>query len=155
MERSKPLYRKVNSRARGSRHGEQGGDYRHERHRTGALDNDAMRSSMHSGHRHGRDYTPLFRFLMSKVGQPWSATHSEASARLDTLAPIAWIVAVGNTPRQDRVRVDESTYFSGLYVDDNGLLQQVAPDLRARDMVPACSCCTHTFNGVRFGQEVP
>lgn len=153
MDRSAPLFRRVNARARNSGHGVHGGDYRHERHRKATLSSDATRGSMHAGHRHGRDYTPLFRFLLSKVGRPWGQVHSEACARLDTPEPIAWIVATGNTPRRDQVRVGGASYFSGLYVDEAGLLQRVAPALTAKDMVPSCTCCTHTFNGVRFGED--
>ncbi|AWH23124.1 hypothetical protein [Stenotrophomonas sp. ZAC14D2_NAIMI4_6] len=153
MDRSAPLFRRVNARARNSRHGEHGGEYRNERHRKGTLASEATRGSMHGGHRHGRDYTPLFRFLLSKVGQPWVQVHSEACARLDTPEPITWIVATDNAPRRDQVRVGEASYFSGLYVDEAGLLQRVAPALTAKDMVPSCTCCTHTFNGVRFGED--
>ena len=106
---------------------------------------------MHSRHRHGRDYTPLFRFLISRVGKPWSEVFAEAKSRLDTTDPIFWLVARTEAKRREFVRVGESSYFSGLYVDDQGLLKFVNPELRPQDMQPSCTCCTHTLNGVRFG----
>ena len=142
----KPLYRKVNTRARGVRH-QFGGDYRHVRTTKGA---ESDRGSMHGTKQRGLDYTPLFRFLLSKVGEPWDDVFSEAASRLDKTEPVFWLVALREDERRDTVRVGESTHFSGLYVDDGGTLQLVNPDLRPEDMAPTCTCCTHTLNGVRF-----
>jgi hypothetical protein len=50
-------------------------------------------------------------------------------------------------------RVGESTCYSGLYVDESGIPRITNPDLRAEDLTPYCTCCTHTFNGVRFGSR--
>jgi hypothetical protein len=110
---------------------------------------------MHSATRHGRDYTPLFRFLLSRVGHPWAEVHSEAVDRLDDPEPIFWMVALTEADREPYFRCGESTYFSGLYVDPNGDLALVDPNLDAEQMVPFCACCTHTLNGVRFGQPYP
>jgi hypothetical protein len=148
--RSSPLYRSVNTRTHGVQHG-QGGDYRHERNAKSSLMSEANHSSMHSRHMHGRDYTPLFRFLISRVGKPWDEIYAEAKSRLDTVDPIFWLVARTETERSDFVRVGESSYFSGLFVDDQGFLRLVNPGLRPQDMKPSCTCCTHTLNGVRFG----
>jgi hypothetical protein len=106
---------------------------------------------MHGTHQRGLDYTPLFRFLHSKIGQPWDEVFSEAVARLDKSEPIFWVVARHEYDRLDMVRVGECTYVSGLYVDDDGLLQCVNPQLSIEHMTPTCTCCTHTLNGVRFG----
>lgn len=38
---------------------------------------------MHGKVKRGLDYTPLFRFLLAKVGMPWNEIHPEAIARLD------------------------------------------------------------------------
>ena len=151
---SEPLYRSVNTQTHGVRH-HVGGDYRTGRPTQAASDVEPTRSAMHGKARRGRDYTPLFRFLMSRTGQPWDIVFSEAKARLDQTDPIFWLVARLDTERQEVVRVGESTHFSGLYVDAEGLLQIVNPNLRSEDMVPTCTCCTHTFNGVRFGQAAP
>jgi hypothetical protein len=72
-----PLYRKVNTRARGVRHNF-GGEYRWRRG-----DSEDNRTGMARGVQRGLDYTPLFRFLLSRVGDDWDEVHSEAVSRLD------------------------------------------------------------------------
>jgi hypothetical protein len=146
--RSAPLYRSVNTRTHGARHG--GGDFRHERGTKEARSGDSTRTSMRGGQQHGRDYTPLFRFLLSRVGGPWAEIYSEAKRRLDTVDPVFWLVARTEADRRDFVRIGESSYFSGLFIDEAGLLQLVNPRLRPENMKPSCTCCTHTLNGVRF-----
>ena len=105
---------------------------------------------MHSGQKHGLDYTPLFKFLLSKVGQDWDDVHSEAISRLDREEPIFWMVANDYSEGQDYVRVGKSTYYSGLYVDANNILTVFNPDITSETMLPNCACCTHTFNGSRL-----
>lgn len=152
-DRPAPLYRKVDTTAHGVRH-RFGGDERDVRAaRSARLDDDApARAGMHGRVRRGRDYTPLFRFLQSRVGQPWASVHSEAVARLDDdRAPIGWLVTVHGPPARDRVLIGESSWWRALYVDDAGLLQFVDPSLDAAELAPDCACCTHTLDGVRFG----
>jgi hypothetical protein len=146
MNRAKkaPLYRKVNTCARGVHHNS-GGKYRWRRssqkdHRIG----------MARGVRRGLDYTPLFRFLLARVGADWNAVHSEAVARLDRPEPIFWLVALCPEDRRPVVGIGESTYFSGLYVDEDNRLQVVDPSIGPGTLEPACACCTHTFNGIPF-----
>ncbi|WP_284165299.1 hypothetical protein [Frigidibacter sp. SD6-1] len=146
----RPLYRKVNSRTHNVRHGH-GGDYRHERNTKAEKANESHLGSMHSGHRHGLDYTPLFRFLLSRVGQDWNLTFGEAVSRIDCVEPIFWMVALRAEDRESYFRCGESSYFSKLYVDEQNILQLVDPTLVADSMKPFCSCCTHTLNGERFG----
>jgi len=55
--------------------------------------------------------------------------------------------------KKEYVRTGNSTYFSGMYVEDNGKLQLINPELRAKNMTPSCNCCTHTLNGKVFGTE--
>lgn len=143
-----PLYRRVNTRTHGVRHG--GGDYRHERSRSRDVDA-PVRGSMHAGQRLGRDYTPLYRFLASKVGEPWDAVFSEAKSRLDTVEPIRPVVARDAEAGRALVRTGESSYVGGLYVDADGRLQRVDATLDAATLRPSCACCTHTFEGVPFG----
>ncbi len=145
--RKKPLYRKVNTRARGVHHNK-GGDYRHERNTKAENSREATLGSMHGKQRRGLDYTPLFRFLLSKVGEDWNAAHSEAVSRLDTEEPIFWMVARSEADKRPCVRIGESSIYSGLYVNENGKLAKVDPQLRNEDLTPDCPCCTHTFNGV-------
>ena len=149
--KKKPLFRKVNTRTHGVKHGD-GGKARWDRGTKPANNRDYLGGSMHSHHRHGRDYTPLFRFLISKVGTPWDVVHKEAVERLDTPEPIYWLVAENEADELPYVRVGESSYFSGLRVDRAGCLAFVDPELNEESLQPFCSCCTHTFNGKRFTQ---
>jgi hypothetical protein len=147
-----PLYRKVNTRARGVHHNF-GGEYRHDRNTKDAQQSEGTRTSMHGKAQRGLDYTPLFRFLLSKIGKNWNQVYAEAVERLDRPEPIFWLVAMDANQRNETVRVGESTYYSGLYVDDEGLLQMVNPTLGPSSLAPYCKCCTHTFNGKPFTQR--
>lgn len=141
----KPLFRKVNTKARGGAHAH-GGDYRDTRSRE-------PRGKMGGKRRRGLDYTPLFRFLLSKVGQKWDDVFSEASARLDRVEPIFWVVALDIDQGKETVRVGESTYFSELWVDKEGSLRKVEPSLNESSFPPSCRFCTHTFNGIQYTQR--
>ncbi len=143
------LFRRVNTKARGVHH-RFGGDYRHQRHTKREALSDATRQSMHGESQRGLDYTPLFKFLLSRIGRDWNSTHAEAVARLDRPEPIFWVVALHEQDRQEYVRIGQSSYYSGLYVDAAGKLQVVNPDLGSSSLSPQCGCCTHTFNGTRF-----
>ncbi|MBK9258993.1 MAG: hypothetical protein IPM54_04080 [Polyangiaceae bacterium] len=146
--RKQPLYRKKNTTARGVHH-RFGGDFRHERN---AKQESPERSqgSMHGKQQRGLDYTPLFMFLLSKVGSQWDSVHREAVARLDRTEPIFWLVALREEERRAVVLIGDTSYYSGLFVDESGILQMVDPDLGPQDLTPTCMCCTHTLNGVRF-----
>ena len=156
--RNAPLYRKVNTTARGVHH-HFGGEYRHARHSNPSRDVGRTHESMGGKIRRGLDYTPLFRFLLSKVGADWTAIQSEAVARLDRPDPIYWLVARSLKDQREFVCVGESTYFSGLYIDAANRLQIVNASIGPNSLHPKCKCCTHTFNGIRFTQvfnsEVP
>lgn len=147
----KPLFRKVNTRARGVRHNF-GGDFKYSKNKKRETI-EQVKGSMHGKSERGLDYTPLFRFLLTKIGNDWNEVFSEAKARLDKTEPIYWIVALNEYDRKDFVRVGESSYFSGMYVDDEGKLQLTNPELTAKGMTPYCDCCTHTLNGEVFGSE--
>lgn len=149
MRRGEPLYRKVNTRARGVHHGT-GGDYRNERNTKREQASDARRGPMRGRSDRGLDYTPLYQFLISRVGARWDDVHREAVARLDREDPIYHLVARTPAAREPYVRVGESTYYSGLYVDDDNRLQLVDPEVTATTLEPRCACCTHTLNGVTF-----
>lgn len=151
MNRKKPLYRKVNTRTHGVRHGNRG-EARWDRHTKAGKADKARNSSMHSKHRHGLDYTPLFRFLLSRVGRVWEEVYQEAVSRLDRPEPIFWMVAANDMDQEAVVRLGENSYFSGLFVNAEGELAIVAPELTVDEMEPSCACCTHTFNGEQFGR---
>ncbi|PYC21520.1 hypothetical protein DMX02_12700 [Pseudomonas jessenii] len=147
----KPLYRKENTTAHNVWRNNPGGHYRDQRNTKAQSRNEATRGSMHGIKHHGYDYTPLFRFLFSRVGGHWDEIFSEAVSRLDRPDPVFWMVAIHEDDREDIVRLGESAYFNGLFVDEQKQLQIVNPQLTAEDMKPHCRCCTHTFNGVPFG----
>jgi len=149
--RSKPLYRRVNTRTHNVHHGS-GQKAKYARNTKAAGKAQSDKGSMHSGQRHGLDYTPLFRFLLSRVGRDWDVVHAEAVARLDRTEPIFWLVAEHESDREPVVRCSESSYFSGLYVDDYNILQIVDPSVTHETMDPTCACCTHTLNGVRLSK---
>lgn len=147
------LYRKVNTRTHLVRHRNHrtGDHYRYYRRTT--LPDQPEREKMKQGVRRGLDYTPLFRFLLSKVGESWDDVHSEAVSRLDREEPIFWLVAEDREEGKAVVRMGENSYYSGLYVDDDKILRIVAPEITADSLEPTCDCCTHTLNGERFTKE--
>lgn len=151
-ERKKPLYRPVNTRTHSVRHGSLLKS-RMERNSRKSRENDPLIGSMHSDQRHGFDYTPLFKFLLSRVGFDWNETYSEAKSRLDREDPIFWMVAACEADRQAYVRIGESSYFSGLYVSGSGRLALVDPAIDENSLAPFCSCCTHSFNGKTFTRK--
>lgn len=149
-ERKEPLFRKVNTRTRMVHHNS-GGDFRHDRNtkeQKEAEEFGVTRISMHSKVQRGLDYTPLFKFLLSKVGKEWTAIHKEALSRLDKEEPIFWLVARNEDEKQDVVCTDENSYYNGLFVDDNGILQKVNPEFSNTQLLIHCTCCTASFNGV-------
>lgn len=97
----------------------------------------------------GWDYTPLFKFLLSKVGGNWNSIYSEILPRINDRSIITWMI----DEEQDYVRVNESTYFSSLYIDEEGLLQIVNKSINENSLEPSCDCCTHTFNGKLFTKK--
>jgi hypothetical protein len=139
-----PLYRKVNTKARGVFH-EFGSDAKYDRHTK-----KGMKKNMKKDVHRGLDYTPLFRFLLSKVGSNWDDVLPIAQSRLDHDEPIYWMVAVRESDKKRYFLAGESSYYSGLFVDENNILQLVDPNLHNEDLSPSCSCCTHTFNGKPF-----
>ena len=145
--KKEPLYRKVNTQARGVYH-HFGGDFR-----SGRSSDNVETQKMSHGKRRGLDYTPLFKFLLSRVGRDWDDVYSEVVARLDKIEPIFIMVSLQNQKKNDFFRVGESTFYSGLYVDENGTLQIVSPEIGPDTIEPYCKCCTHTFNGKPFTKK--
>lgn len=145
------LFRKVNTKTFNVHHNF-GGDFKNTRNsKKETLEQ--TKGKMFGRKERGLDYTPLYRFLLSKVGLDWDTVFSEAKSRLNSSDPIFWMVALRENEKEDFIRTGESSYFSGLYVDNSGVLQISNPNLKAKDMKPFCNCCTHTFNGKLFGTE--
>jgi hypothetical protein len=164
MNREKPpLYRKVNTTAH-MMHRQRGGDFADDRNTKlmevkaegGRLPMDKSKGKS----RQGFDYTPLFKFLLSRVGQPWTNVYQEARSRIDKEDPIWWIVrrpelddhySISTTRLR---RVGESSYYTGLHVDDDGLLQVEDKTVGPKDVQDSiyCLCCTYTLNGNPVGR---
>lgn len=153
--RKEPLYRRVNTRTRNVRDHVHGGDFRHVRNAKDPEREFITHASMGAKTDRGLDYTPLYRFLLSRVGQPWADTYREAASRLDKPDEIFELVARHRDDARSVVRTGYSSYFSGMYVGDDGLLHRTDPSLDEHSLEPDCRCCTHTFNGVRFTRPCP
>lgn len=146
--KKEPLYRKVNTRARNVHHNF-GGDFKYSRNKKQET-LQQTKGTMFGKKERGLDYTPLFRFLLSKVGLEWNDIFSEAKSRLDKTEPIFWLVALSENDKEDFVRIGESSYFSGMYIDQEGILQLSNPTLKTTELKHYCECCTHTFNGTEY-----
>jgi hypothetical protein len=142
------LYRKVNTRARNVNHNF-GGDFKYSRNKKQET-LEQTKGTMFGKKERGLDYTPLFRFLLSKVGLEWNEIFSEAKSRLDKTEPIFWLVALSVNDKEDVVRIGESSYFSGMYIDEEGILKLSNPTLKPTELKHFCECCTHTFNGIEY-----
>ena len=149
-EKSK-LFRKVNTKTFNVHHNF-GSDFKNTRNKKKET-LEQTKGKMSGKTERGLDYTPLFRFLLTKVGKNWDEVFSEAKSRLDKTNPIFSMVALREEDKKDYIGIGESSYFSGLYVVENGVLQLCNAVLKAVDMKPYCDCCTHTFNGKLFGTE--
>lgn len=151
MNRQKEkLYRKENKRAM-HYHGDTGSDFRYERHTKKMKKFEGTHKSMKGNKQRGMDYTPLFMFLLSKVGEKWDNVFSEAVSRLDKEEPIWWMVKLDLTNKEKYRNVTcgimraENAQYHTLTVDENGILVKINPD--AKPYPPSCDCHTHTFNG--------
>lgn len=149
------LYRRVNTTTR-HHSNNPGADYRWERNRKKRADEELpQRESMHSKQQRGLDYSPLFHFLLSKIGQKWDEVYSEAKSRLDRDEPIFWLVARHEHKQRDYVCCGDFSFYPGLFVDELGFLRQVNPHITADDIPVTCRCCTHRFIGVPLSWKEP
>lgn len=155
----KKLYRRDNKTARGY-FGDKGGDYCHSRNTKAMTEFEGQRKGMGGKVERGVDYTPLYKFLLSKVGKVWGDVYAEAVSRLDKKDPIFDMVVLvpeadNGQPDYGVVRVGNNSYYSMLTVDEQGVLVKVNPNVVIDDLEPSCPCCTHTFNGEVFTQKHP
>lgn len=146
--RLKPLYRKENKVSLSNKYYvSKGSEYRYDRHTKAFQNDDRNHKPMNSG-KHGYDYTPLFKFLLSKIGCEWDQIYSEAKTRLNDTDPIFWMVALHETQHRDIVRIGESSYYSGLFVDKTRKLAVVNPNVTTSDIPKPYPGETLTFNGI-------
>jgi len=154
MNRQKEkLYRKDNKLAN-HYEGDRGSDYRHDRHskKTQVFLESGSFIPMKKRDR-GMDYTPLYKFLLSKVGCNWDEVHSEAVSRLDKEDPIWYIVKLDVNPVRmggksfptSVVWMGDTSQYSALTVNEDRILVKI--DENAKPYPPSCKCCTFTFNG--------
>lgn len=143
LNKSRKLYRSVNTTTRHYSNNP-GAEYRRERN-CKKVGNEllAKHGTMHGRQNRGRDYTPLFYFLIKHIGKPWDEIFSEVCGRLDTTGPVFWLVALYEHQQRDLVCIGESSFYPGLFVDENGILQQVNPSITGKDVKVTCRCCTH------------
>jgi hypothetical protein len=157
MHQKKPLYRKVNTKTHGVRHNS-GGKAKWDRNTKDSRKKGGSKQSMGGRKQRGLDYTPLYKFLISRVGHDWDETYSEAKSRLDREGAekaIFWIIPQDELEPRPLIRTGESSYYSGLFIDDDNILQRIDPDMTIDDLFPSCNCCTHTFNGNVYTNKHP
>jgi hypothetical protein len=143
MNEIKPLYRTINTRTHHVRHNS-GQDSKHDRNTK-----NGMGKSMKRDTNRGLDFTPLYIFLISKIGKNYDDVYSEALSRIPKSEKevIDHLFEDGQDKHFPYVRCGEHSYFSRLTVDKNGLIQKFYPDLTINDIYPSCDCHTHTFDG--------
>lgn len=113
LNKSRKLYRSDNTTTRHYSINP-GGEYRWGRNRKKAEDELlAKRETMHGRQKRGRDYTPLFYFLVKQIGQPWDKVFSEVCGRLDTTEPVFWLVALHERKRAARTVLTGMCYSVG------------------------------------------
>ncbi len=71
----------------------------------------------------GRDYTPLYRFLMSKEGYNFDEVYSEAVSRVDNKMRIFDIIKTASA--FPVVRIGDGTYYHTMYIDKDKILKFV------------------------------
>ena len=140
----KPLWRKMNKEIRGVER--VGSKY------DKGTKNGTRKSMSSSGN--DKDYRPLYKFLLKHVGENFDDVCSQIYDRIDDRERIWDIVdkqLSGDVyGRSDVCRVEESSYYSVLIIDENNNLQLKNPNLRIEHLFPSCDCCTHTFNGIPY-----
>jgi len=147
MKRTEPLYRKEKKTGLSTHYYVvTGSDYRRTRNSKKQKEFDGHKQPMNTG-KWGVDYTPLYRYLLSKVGQKWADVYSAVCARL----PIEHREAIGYMVVTDTdnpyFRYGENSYFSTLTVKD-GILVKVDGEKSFIPPPPIKSVCsTYTFNG--------
>lgn len=93
------------------------------------------------------DFTPLYKYLQSKVGEDYDTVYSNVVERIprNQRGVIDYIVMADNTG-DGVARLGESTYFRTLYVDENNKLQFVNKDYK-QTVSKWCYMDTTTLDG--------
>lgn len=158
MRETKPLYRKVNRKSSWQNHNCQGkgGNFSSQRNTKASKKFEGTHLRMikrGAGPDTGYDYTPLFHYLLMRIGDQWKDIYSDIKPRLNDTEPIFWIVSLADdvSGEPEYVRLGEASYWSRLYVNPEGQLQKVNPELES--IQPFCTCHTHSFNGKKLRTE--
>lgn len=150
LKEKKPLYRKVNTKALHHHH-HTGPDAKNQRNTKQGISR-----SMSKDKQRGLDFTPLYKFLLSKIGSNWDKVHSEAVSRIpigeeDAIYHIVYKESDDYNKKLTLERgytlCGESSRYSLLVIDEDNKLALAKPELKNEDIHPSCNCCTHTFNG--------
>jgi CRISPR/Cas system-associated endonuclease/helicase Cas3 len=113
----KPLYTKVNRRSyQSSQYEYSGGDHKHLRNTKKFKNLDAKRISMKGRNIQARDYTPLYKYLISNVGRSWDDIYSEIKPRLKGIErevknPIFYIVEINTILKDGKLYYSEDHFF--------------------------------------------
>lgn len=167
IDNKNPLYRKVNKITHnGFRFYCQESDrYRFEKHKKKYANKNRI-AIKRKQHRHEYDYAPLYKFLLSCVGREWDKVFEECQSRLDKVDPIMDMVTNVNKRglvveypefsngypcffHDWRACDDSRTYWSCLYVDNDGILRYVNESFTFTDIKHTDLYSIHTgsWNG--------
>lgn len=113
-----------------------------------------VRRSMSKTRSTMRDFTPLYQYLLSAVGEDFDMIKSHVYKRLEAQdRDVIWNMVATNDLQLNPdgiVRLTDNAYYSQLYVDNDNILKVYKPEVTINHLFPHCSCCTHTFNGTKF-----
>lgn len=140
LKDKKPLYRKEADAINNHHHS--GSDAKYDRNTKRGIS-----KHMKKNVKRGLDYTPLYKFLLSKVGQNFDEVYKEVIKRVNDRSAIFHMFRKHEFETGDFVRLGGSSFYNKLYIDDNNTIQKVNPNLKNEDFSPSCWCCTYTFNG--------
>lgn len=143
MNKKQPLYRKVAKAI--NNHHFKGSNAKYDRNTKRGIS-----KTLKKNIKRGLDYTPLYKFLLSKVGQNFNDIYREVIKRVSDRKAIFHMFRKHEFETGDFVRIGESSFYSKLYIDENNIIQKVNPDLKNEDFSPSCWCCTYTFNGSKL-----
>lgn len=159
-----PLFKKENKNSLSSHYNvRKGGDFRHTRNTKKQKEFEGSHQSMKAG-QFGYCYKPLFKFLLSKVGQKWDEVYAEAKSRLLSDEPIFWMVETNpveiekyNNPSDNPYNIIDGVFRSGedsnystLIIDSDGILQLQNPEMTAEKFLEKYKETFLLFNIVSF-----
>jgi hypothetical protein len=131
MKEIKPLYRKENKRSlRTSYYVKTGGEarwYRNSKQEKEDIENEVTRQKIPKK-KLDMDFSPFYNYLVSNVGSNADEVFRNAVPRMPDVATTkqCWDYMFGKDSGEIH-RMGENSYWSALYVDDEGLIQKIDP----------------------------